>query len=378
MKSSQTILSSMIIILILFISGCTESPPNQNNTNTNNTYYNYEIGLQDNFTATSTGGEFSLLDDNIMVNIPSGALTTTTNITLETIEDPIDDQDLIMFSCINFGPDGTTFQHPIDIIIRYNTTTIPAGVEESDIKIYLLTGNAWEPIEDSFANIAMHWAVASVTHFSKMGCAASAPPQQNTNDTEDDDQENGENNSAQYWFKANLHYYSITAPTSELFGSTRYSVGVSAYWKPVSYMQYYEIKFDFKGNQPEDYAWHCEFREQGKSSCTKNPYPINEGYIYHLGGNPEIKGFLSTITTGDWTATKIDPDTGEKTVTVYGRSWPQGNDGYNFFGVNDVVEEYEELSAIDIGVIVSNMETFVKEYVNNWEIWVRGVTETQT
>ena len=124
-------------------------------------------------------------------------------------------------------------------------------------------------------------------------------------------------------------------------------------------------------------CWTCWTKTPGTYIQNDDYHKIYDIYIFNKNRTLINNQFLSIITSGDWTAKKIDPDTDEETEWVYGRSWPQGNDGYNFFGMNDVVEEHEELSAIDIGVIVSNMEVFVKDYVNNWEVWVRGVTETQ-
>jgi len=96
-----------------------------------------------------------------------------------------------------------------------------------------------------------------------------------------------------------------------------------------------------------------------------------------MGGNPEIKGFLSTIKTGEWTASVLNEETGKMESMVYGNGWPLGNHGYNFFGVHTTVSDDEELNAIEIGSIVSEMETFVQQYVNGWDVWVRGITETQ-
>ena len=283
-----------------------------------------------------------------------------------------------MFSCYDFGPDDATFQRPIDVIIRYNVDDLPDGVEESDIKVYVLNGNTLEPIEDSFANKAMHWTVVSVSHFSKMGGGAPAPSGGSSSGDGDNGSADDKNNSAQYWFKANINYYSYHSPRlSETNDHTIYYVGAAAYWDPVSYVQYYEIKFVFNGNLPEDYAWSCSYRGQEKCSSIKSYYPINEGYIYNMGGDPELKGFLSTIKTGEAIAKYIDPDTGEVTEQLYGRSFPEGKHGYNFMGINDRVYDYEELSAIEIGSLVSDMETFIQQYINNWEVWVRGVTETQ-
>ncbi|PVX25577.1 MAG: hypothetical protein CW691_04040 [Candidatus Bathyarchaeum sp.] len=349
----------------------------QNATNDNNKVQN--LGLKETISADSSGGQFSVFNDSVEMNIYAGSVPEQVDITIETITNPVEDSTLCMLSCFEFGPNGLTFDNPIELIIHYNVDDLPQGVNESDIKVYVLTNGVWEPIEDSFANQAMNYAVASVSHFSKMGCAAYTPSTEDVNEPADDDSDSEDDDgSAQYWFKADLNYYTIKSPRLlDSDDNDMYYVGVCAHWKPVSYVQYYEMKWVFNGNLPEDYGWSGDYREQGKSYVNPSYYPINEGYIYHLGGDPEIKGFLSVIKTGEWTASKLNEDTGEMESMVYGNGWPLGNHGYNFFSVHTTVEDHEELSAIQVGSIVSEMETFVQQYVNGWEVWVRGVTETK-
>lgn len=347
--------------------------------NSNQTPNQIEIGSKETFSIGVNGGHHTAWDDAVEIDVQAGSVSEQINITVESIVNPTDDTTLHMFSCLEFGPDGFIFEKPIDLIIKYNPDQIPEGIEESDVKIYLLSNGIWEPIAGSFANEKMDYAVASVSHFSKMGCGASPPanptPEAPTNNEESEDEEDG---SAQYWFKADLNYYTIKTPRLlEKDDDDMYSVGVCAYWKPVSYVQYYELKWVFNGNLPEEYGWSCDYRDQGKSYCNPSYYPIYEGYIYHMGGDPEIKGFLSVIKTGEWTASVLNEDTGKMESVVYGNGWPLGNHGYGFFGVHTTVSDDEELNAIEIGSIVSKMETFVKQYVNGWEVWVRGVTETQ-
>jgi len=211
------------------------------------------------------------------------------------------------------------------------------------------------------------------------GCTSqeSTEKDNNTGEEESETSSDGENNSAQYWFKADIHHYSHNRPKSELFGTTIYEVGASAYWKPVSYVQYYEIKVVFNGNLPEDFSWSGDYRDKDTSSGLKSPYFLNEGYIYHIDGNPDIKGFLGVMSSGDCTTKKIDPDTGETNEWVYARLWPKNYDGFDIFSVHTTIDEDEDLSSIQIGSIIGEMETYVQEYVNNWEIWIRGVTETK-
>ncbi len=59
----------------------------------------------------------------------------------------------------------------------------------------------------------------------------------------------------------------------------------------------------------------------------------------------------------------------------YGRVRPKGAHGFGFMGVYDTVEDSEGFSDITLGTMVGEMQTYVKAYVNGWDVWVRGVTE---
>jgi hypothetical protein len=158
--------------------------------------------------------------------------------------------------------------------------------------------------------------------------------------------------------------------------SDTYHCGVSAYWDPVPYVQYYQLKFVFNGHEPAIYGWSCDFKEQGKSYCNDRTIQWKEGAIYHYGGDPEKDNFLGVWSTGDCTAGVLNKDTGEVETFVYARLFPDQKHGWSFITVHEEVEDYEGLNGTDIAVLQGDMESFVLEYINGWEIWVRGVTET--
>ncbi len=264
--------------IVLMFSGCTEqqSPPT-------NADPMFPAGMTETFSVNSTGGDFSLFDNNLQVTVPPDSVPQNVDITVSTIESPVDDPSLAIISCFDFGPDGQTFAQPIELIVWYALSELPAGVDESTVAVYVLNGSSWEPIEGGFVNQIMHYAVADVSHFSKMACCVRSSSSTDTDEGNDDDGSDNDSNdsSAQYWFKADMYFYDFKTP--RLVDSDHddtYTVGVSAYWDPVSYVQYYQIKFEFHGNLPKDYGWGCDFREQGKYYCLPSASSLKEGYIY--------------------------------------------------------------------------------------------------
>jgi hypothetical protein len=367
-------LAAAVLIIVLVFSGCTEQQGKNSNTNNSGTN-----GGITGFSVDSNGGEFTVLNDNVEVNVPSGAVSEQVNITVASIANPVPDSSLTMLSCYEFGPDGLSFSLPIDVILHYSLSDIPSGVEESSLKVYVLSGDSWEPIEGSFANQMLHYAVAKVSHFSKMACCGPAPSQDNSDDDSSSDSNDDGNSSAQYWFKADLYFYDYKTPRLvDGDDDDQYSVGVSAYWKPVSYVQYYQIKFDYRNNPPANaYAWGCDWSEQNNPECgLKSLYNKQEGYIYHIGGDPNLDGYLTLYDASEVaTASYYNRENGEMEYHEYGRLRPAGSHGFGFIGVYDTVEDSEGLSDVGKQVLVGDMQTFVHDYVDGWEIWVRAVTE---
>jgi len=374
MQKKLVTIAIVVMFTLLMFSGCDE----QKGTTTSNDNP-LTVGMSDTFSVDSTGGQFSLLDDNVEVHVDAGSVSEQVNITVESISNPVTNPSLVVLSCLDFGPDGLIFETPIDVTIHYNIDDIPAGVEESAIKVYVLDGNTWEAIEGSYANVAMHYAVATVSHFSQIACCIPAPASEDTDEDSDDkgSDDDSDNTSAQYWFKANLYFYNHkTLRVMERIHEDTYKVGVSAYWDPVPYVQYYQIKFEFHGNPPQDYAWSCDHRDQGKDGCLPMHTSTYEGYIYQLGGDPHNEGFIGSY-DGPNVATihKKNQTTGEMEHYVYGQLYPDEKHGFGFRTVSDTIDDYEGLSAGEIGSLVNDMQEFLHDYVDGWEVWVRGVTE---
>ena len=153
MKKKILAIIIVIILSTLTLCGCN----NQTSIKTDdkqdlnkNKFIDQNIGEKEIFSINNSGGDFSLFDDKVKINVKSGSVDENIDITIETISNPVQDSDIVMLSCYDFGPDGTTFNRPIDLIIRFNPEDLAEGVTEKDVKIYVLKNNDWEEIEDSF------------------------------------------------------------------------------------------------------------------------------------------------------------------------------------------------------------------------------------
>jgi hypothetical protein len=138
--------------------GGTSSNSNSNSNNNNNTP---EPGTAaDDVTATE-GGEVAL-DDGAGVNIPAGALSDDTEISIESSEpdDSLPNFDSIQGLAYEFGPDGTTFEVPVELTLPLVGTP---GADEAAVVSWLNTEtNQWEDLETTTSGDTV---TAETTHF---------------------------------------------------------------------------------------------------------------------------------------------------------------------------------------------------------------------
>jgi len=107
------------------------------------------------------GGTVETESGSASIEIPAGALSEDTEITLEELdrsEQP--DADDLGSNAFEFGPDGTQFEEPVTITIR-----LDADVPEGQTAVLaVLEDGSWSPIEGS--SVSGSEVTAEVTHFS--------------------------------------------------------------------------------------------------------------------------------------------------------------------------------------------------------------------
>jgi len=125
-----------------------------------------------NVTISSSGGIVNTSSGTAAADIPSGALTDETNISIEgtnatpttnissfRIQTDLENVSLIY----SFGPEGTNFSVPVTITLKYDD----AGVDETTIDIYFynIAIELWEA-QGATCNTVLNECTLNVTHFS--------------------------------------------------------------------------------------------------------------------------------------------------------------------------------------------------------------------
>jgi hypothetical protein len=94
-----------------------------------------------------TGETVVSSDGNATLNVPAGALSTDTTISIaeSTGGDP---PGAIAFS-YNFTPDGLTFNSDVTVSLKYNKELIPKGINETDLQLAYAQDGNWVPLANS-------------------------------------------------------------------------------------------------------------------------------------------------------------------------------------------------------------------------------------
>jgi hypothetical protein len=85
--------------------------------------------------------------------IPANALATATGITIRTTNQVPLDPHGVQGSAYEVGPAGTAFATPASLAIRYDPSRGPSGVPESDFRLHVIGGAAWEPVAQATTDV---------------------------------------------------------------------------------------------------------------------------------------------------------------------------------------------------------------------------------
>ena len=124
-------------------------------------------GNGDNDSASSnigpTGGTLTTSSGNVQINIPAGALSANLNITIapSTANTPPGN----IGEVVDFGPDGTIFNSPVSISMKYDPAMIPQGITENDLALAFASDADWIEIPTKLDTVNKI-LVGQTAHFS--------------------------------------------------------------------------------------------------------------------------------------------------------------------------------------------------------------------
>jgi hypothetical protein len=309
------------------------------------------------FTVGSAGGTLNYLDKVVLV-VETGTFNEETEISITESTSSSQDSSVDMLSEYEFGPSGLIFDPPAELIIHYDPQDLPATTSENSLGIYVLQAEKWTLINGSNVNLGENTVSAPITHFSKMGAGAPSSSSNSNPEPSSDDEEEVEDGIALAWFKANISFK--TASTRDenpnhasQYDKTTYGVAAHVSWNPATYVMYYQVKFDFHGNPPEDYPWSEDYSERTK--WAPGPYGYREGLVYSVGLDPYKPNYIGPF----------------KMAEEFG-----GRHGFVLGGFYEEIYDTEVRDGLNVELFLPELEQFTYAYFDGWEIWVRPIVET--
>lgn len=148
-KRIITYISSFIILLIC-ISGCS--------SDTASSWEKFNINQQ--------GDTISGSEGTVSLVIPSGAVAEDLTIFIRPKVNPTADPSCVENTIYEFGPEGTKFEEPLTLTIKYDPQKLPVGVVESNLKITKLIDGSWLPFTDCSVDTTHKTVTTTITDFS--------------------------------------------------------------------------------------------------------------------------------------------------------------------------------------------------------------------
>lgn len=111
----------------------------------------------------------------VTLEVPAGAVTTGTALTVASLAEPPADPRLIPGTAYTFGPEGTPFNQPVTVRIRYETPQVPAGAEPERFGVFRWTGTEWMLLPNRAVDVAARTVSGRTTAFSAFAVIELSP-----------------------------------------------------------------------------------------------------------------------------------------------------------------------------------------------------------
>lgn len=138
------------------------------------------------------GGTVTTGDGQATVEVPPGAVSEATTITIKAAGQYPDDPRVVPDTVYDFGPDGIMFAEPVVITLEYQETKIREGIDEEDLRVQKVGGDAWLQVPGGMLDAQGNAAMAPVNGFSTYGVRSIVAPDLGQGGNGGDDGSGGE------------------------------------------------------------------------------------------------------------------------------------------------------------------------------------------
>ena len=128
-----------------------------------------DVKVKDGAVVSSAGTTFSAQGGSVNVAVSAGAVTQTTNFTVEPAAGAPANPRLMPGTAFGFGPAGQTFAQPVTISIKYNPSNVASGTPESGLQLWEVVGSTWRVVVGSTVNLTAKTVSGSVNRLGIYG-----------------------------------------------------------------------------------------------------------------------------------------------------------------------------------------------------------------
>lgn len=125
--------------------------------------------VADDSTLPSAGGRLSLMGGWMSLQVPAGAVAANVGFHVETVYTTPNFATLDFNTIYSFSPGPILLQQPVQLTVKYDPSTTPSGVFESTLKLYQLSGGAWQPVAGSRVDVTQQTVTATVSSLATFG-----------------------------------------------------------------------------------------------------------------------------------------------------------------------------------------------------------------
>ena len=161
-----TLLNIIAASFLLFIISCKKNPATNNNDNPSTplkTEIGTAIGNPVSKTIDANGGTITSDDQNLLINIPAGAVSVATNITIQPVTNLIPNGIGTSYKLL---PEGTHFSKPVTITFKYSDDSLKGSSTDYFHIGYQDASGFWHVNNKTTIDLNQKTITASSDHFS--------------------------------------------------------------------------------------------------------------------------------------------------------------------------------------------------------------------
>jgi alpha-tubulin suppressor-like RCC1 family protein len=132
--------------------------------------FRIEVGAGDQdagFVVGSEGGTFATSDGKVILDVPQGAVDSEIEITITSVNDNLNDPDVVPDMVFDFLPSPHTFIVPVTVTFTFDPDNLPSGVATEELRILGVVDGEWVQLPGSSVDLASSTVSGPLDGFSR-------------------------------------------------------------------------------------------------------------------------------------------------------------------------------------------------------------------